>query len=104
MAVQCQTPGRISSMAAFYTHLRKYHWAGADARHRPRGDEPPPPPAAAMTVEAPAKLSAKRVAREIAAAYRAHWRFLIAAAVIILLPQALADALLDHAQVEGVHN
>jgi hypothetical protein len=57
-----------------------------------------------MTAQAPAKLSGKRVAREITAAYRAHWRFLIVAAVIILLPQALADAFFEHLQVEGVHN
>jgi hypothetical protein len=50
------------------------------------------------------KLSAKRVAREVVAAYRAHWLFLIASAMVILLPQSLADGFLDHLQVEGVHN
>jgi len=57
-----------------------------------------------MSDEEPAKLSAKRVAREVVAAYRAHWLFLIASAVVILLPQSLADGFLEHLQVEGVHN
>jgi len=71
-------------MAAFYTRDRKYH--------PPMGGEEQP------------KLSAKRVASEVVAAYRAHWLFLIASALVILLPQALADAFFDHLQVGGVHN
>jgi hypothetical protein len=57
-----------------------------------------------MIDEEHAKLSAKRVAREVVAAYRAHWLFLIASAVVILLPQSLADGFLDHLEVDGVHN
>jgi hypothetical protein len=44
------------------------------------------------------------VAREVVASYRTHWLFLILAALIVLLPQALADGFLDHLQVEGIHN
>jgi hypothetical protein len=50
------------------------------------------------------RLSAKAVVREVAAAYRSHWAFLILAAVVVLLPQALADGFLDHLQLEGVHS
>jgi hypothetical protein len=49
-------------------------------------------------------LSARAVAREVIAAYRAHWLFLIVAAVLVLLPQALADGFLDHLEIEGVHS
>jgi hypothetical protein len=55
-------------------------------------------------VKATGKLSARSVAREVIAAYRSHWLFLIIAAIVVLLPQALADGLLDHLQVEGVHS
>jgi hypothetical protein len=50
------------------------------------------------------KLSLRAVTREVVAAYRAHWSFLILAALVVLLPQALADGFLDHLQVEGVHS
>jgi hypothetical protein len=49
-------------------------------------------------------LSVGAVARDVASAYRAHWFFLITAAIAVLLPQALADALLDHLNVEGLHS
>jgi hypothetical protein len=50
------------------------------------------------------KLPAKEVAREVVASYRTHWLFLIGAAMVVLLPQALADGFLDHLQVEGVRS
>jgi len=50
------------------------------------------------------RLSAKAVVREVVASYRTHWLFLILAAMVILLPQALADGFLDHLQLEGVHS
>jgi hypothetical protein len=50
------------------------------------------------------RLSAKAVVREVAAAYRTHWLFLILTAIVILLPQALADGFLDHLQLEGIRN
>jgi hypothetical protein len=36
--------------------------------------------------------------------YRSHWRFLVPAAVIVLLPQAIADAVLEGFHVEHVRN
>jgi Uncharacterised protein family (UPF0259) len=57
-------------------------------------------------VTAPRKhsLSVGAVARDVASAYRAHWFFLITAAIVVLLPQALADALLGSLNVEGIHS
>jgi uncharacterized protein UPF0259 len=57
-----------------------------------------------MTEPSPHPLSVRAVARDVASAYRAHWFFLITAAIVVLLPQALADALLDHLNVEGIHS
>lgn len=57
-----------------------------------------------MTTPDQRKLPAKEVAREVIDSYRAHWLFLILAAMAVLLPQALADGFLDHLQVEGVRN
>jgi hypothetical protein len=51
-----------------------------------------------------AKLSLGGVVREVVASYRTHWLFLILAALVVLLPQALADGFLDHLQLEGVRN
>jgi hypothetical protein len=57
-------------------------------------------------MSAPGKqsLSVKAVARDVASAYRAHWFFLITAAIVVLLPQAIVDSLLDHFNVEGIHS
>jgi Uncharacterised protein family (UPF0259) len=44
------------------------------------------------------------VAREVVASYRTHWLFLILAAVVVLLPQALADGFLDHLQLGGIRS
>ncbi len=49
-------------------------------------------------------LAVGAVARDVASAYSAHWFFLITAAIVVLLPQALADSLLDHLNVEGIHS
>ena len=57
-----------------------------------------------MNAEGQRKLSARSVTREVVAAYRTHWLFLILAALVVLLPQALADGFLDHLQVEGVRS
>jgi Uncharacterised protein family (UPF0259) len=57
-----------------------------------------------VSAETQANLSARSVWREVVAAYRAHWLFLIAAAVLVLLPQSLADGFLDHLELEGVHS
>jgi hypothetical protein len=47
-------------------------------------------------------LSIRRTFREIFDVYRNHWRFLIPAAIVILLPQALVDSILDGFNVEGI--
>jgi hypothetical protein len=52
----------------------------------------------------PGTLSPRAVVGEVAAAYRAHWLFLIAAAIVVLLPQALADGFLDHLEFHRVRN
>lgn len=57
-----------------------------------------------MTAPRRHSLSVGAVARDVASAYRAHWLFLIVAAIVVLLPQALADSLLDHLNVEGIHS
>ncbi|HEY7121870.1 MAG TPA: YciC family protein [Solirubrobacterales bacterium] len=51
-----------------------------------------------MTADKEGKLSLRETAREMWAVYKAHWTFLVPAAVVILLPQSIADAL-----VEGFH-
>ena len=49
-------------------------------------------------------LAVGAVARDVASAYRAHWFFLVTMAIVVLLPQALADAFLDHLNVEGINS
>lgn len=49
-------------------------------------------------------LSFRAVARQVITVYRRHWPLLIGAALVILLPQALADAFLDGLHVEGVNS
>lgn len=49
------------------------------------------------------KLSARAVAREVIASYRTHWLFLILAALVVLLPQSLADGFLSHLELNGIH-
>ena len=51
-----------------------------------------------MTGTEQGKLSLREVAREMWAVYRVHWKFLVPAAIVVLLPQSIADAL-----VEGFH-
>jgi hypothetical protein len=49
-------------------------------------------------------LSPRRVAAEVVDAYSSRWLLLVFAAVVVLLPQSLADAFLDGFQIEGVHS
>ena len=56
-----------------------------------------------MTSE-PTKLSPRQIAVEMASVYRRHWRFLIPTAVVILVPQSLADAVLEDIHLEHVHS
>jgi Uncharacterised protein family (UPF0259) len=57
-----------------------------------------------MSADRRRTLSPRAVGRDVIGAYRAHWLFLIVAAIVVLLPQSLADAFLDHLNVEGVHS
>jgi hypothetical protein len=57
-----------------------------------------------VSANAEKKLSLRGVAHDVVASYRSHWLFLILSAVLVLLPQALADGFLDHLNVEGVHS
>jgi hypothetical protein len=49
-------------------------------------------------------LSIRGTFREIFTIYREQWRFLIPAAIVILLPQGLVDAVLDGFNVEGINS
>jgi hypothetical protein len=48
-----------------------------------------------MTPEARAQLSPREVAGEMWTVYRRHWGFLVLAAIVVLLPQTVADAFLE---------
>jgi hypothetical protein len=55
-------------------------------------------------VRTPGSLSYRAVAREVTTEYRRHWPLLIGAAVLLLIPQALADAFLDGLHAEGIRS
>jgi hypothetical protein len=57
-----------------------------------------------MTAPEKHSLSVRAVAHDVVSAYRAHWFFLITMAIVVLLPQSLADSFLDHINVEGIHS
>ncbi|MFL5907595.1 MAG: hypothetical protein ACJ75Z_08370 [Solirubrobacterales bacterium] len=57
-----------------------------------------------MTAPGDDPLSLGKVSREVLAAYRRRWMLLVTAAVVVLLPQALADAFLDGLRVAGVRS
>jgi hypothetical protein len=50
------------------------------------------------------KLSLRQIASEMWRVYRRHWRFLVPAAVVILLPQSIADGILEGFHVEHIRN
>jgi hypothetical protein len=50
------------------------------------------------------KLSPREVAREMWAVYRVHWTFLVPAAIVVLLPQSIADAFLEGNHVEHLRH
>ncbi len=54
-----------------------------------------------MTAGGDHQLSLRAVFREINTVYRRHWAFLIAAAIVVLVPQSILDATLDGLEVEG---
>ena len=49
-------------------------------------------------------LSYRAVADEVLSVYQRHWKFLIPAAMLILLPQAIIDGFLDGLEIEGIHS
>jgi hypothetical protein len=53
-----------------------------------------------MSAETQGKLSLREIAAEMWAVYRRHWRFLVPAAIVVLLPQSIADAFLEGFEVE----
>ena len=57
-----------------------------------------------MTAERRAKLSPLGVAGEMARVYRRHWRFLVPAAIVILIPQSIADGVLEGYHVERIRD
>ena len=57
-----------------------------------------------MTQTAKEKLSLRAVVAEMWAVYRRHWRFLVPAAVLVLLPQAIADGVLEATHVEHIRD
>jgi hypothetical protein len=48
-----------------------------------------------MSANPRAKLSVRRTFGEMGTVYRRHWAFLVVAAVVVLLPQTIADAFLE---------
>lgn len=57
-----------------------------------------------MTAATQGKLSLREVAGEMWAVYRQHWTFLVPAAVVVLLPQSVADGFLEGAHLEHLRN
>ena len=57
-----------------------------------------------MTAGRQAELSLRGVYSEMWSVYRHHWGFLVPAAVIILLPQAVADGILHGFHVESIRS
>lgn len=55
-----------------------------------------------MTAARRGKLSPLWVGREMASVYRHHWRFLVPAAVVVLIPQATADGVSESYDVQHV--
>jgi hypothetical protein len=49
-------------------------------------------------------LALGAIASDIASVYRAHWAFLIPAAMVVLLPQSLAEAFLGDLEVHEIHS
>jgi hypothetical protein len=57
-----------------------------------------------VTEQQPNDLGLRSVLAEMWSVYRHHWRFLVPAAVIILLPQSVADGVLEGFHVEHIRN
>jgi hypothetical protein len=57
-----------------------------------------------MRGRAEPKLSVREVVSEMRRVYARRWKFLVPAAIVVLLPQSLADGLLEGLHVEHVRN
>jgi len=57
-----------------------------------------------VTANPQGKLSPRAVFGEMWRVYRRHWRFLVPAAVVVLVPQAIADGVLEDFHVEHIRN
>jgi hypothetical protein len=57
-----------------------------------------------MSADGRGKLSPLGVAREIASVYRHHWRFLVPAAVVVLIPQSIADGLSESYDIQEIED
>lgn len=57
-----------------------------------------------MSVRTEENLSPRNTAAEMGSVYRSHWRFLVPAAVIILLPQSIVDGVLEGFHVEHIRD
>jgi hypothetical protein len=57
-----------------------------------------------MTIAKEGKLSLREVAGEMWGVYRKHWTFLVPAAVVVLIPQSVADGLLEGFDMEHLRN
>jgi hypothetical protein len=50
------------------------------------------------------QLSPREIAGEMWRVYRRHWTFLVPTAVVVLLPQSVADALLEEVEIEHLRS
>jgi hypothetical protein len=50
------------------------------------------------------RLSPVQVAGEMGSVYRRHWRFLVPAAIVVLIPQSVTDAVLERFHVEHIRD
>jgi hypothetical protein len=57
-----------------------------------------------MTRAKEGKLSLREVAGEMWAVYRQHWTFLVPAAIVVLIPQSIADGVLEGFHMEHLRN
>jgi hypothetical protein len=55
-----------------------------------------------MSADRRGTLSPLGVAREIASVYRHHWRFLVPVAVVVLIPQSIADGVSESYDVQEI--
>jgi hypothetical protein len=57
-----------------------------------------------LTAASQKKLSLREIAGEMWAVYKVHWTFLVPAAIVVLLPQSIADALVEGFHIEHLHS